>query len=126
MASSSTDLEGEQYVPYASRPEWKDVAPIPLPDADGNAPVMIAYGADYSEAMGYFRAICATGEKSERGFELSGAILAWNPAHYTVWKLRQDTLWTLGKNLWDELDFVDQIAAEHPKSYQIWCVVCWQ
>jgi protein farnesyltransferase/geranylgeranyltransferase type-1 subunit alpha len=112
--------EIEQHVPYASRPDWAGVSPIPIPETEANAPVTIAYAPDYAEAMAYFRAICAANEKSERGLELTGTILAWNPAHYTVWKLRQDTLWALSKNLWDELDFVDQMAAENPKSYQIW------
>lgn len=110
----------EEHIPYASRPDWSDVVPIPVPETDPHAPVSISYTAEYAEAMGYFRAICALGEKSERGLELTGTILGWNPAHYTVWKLRQDTLWALKKNLWDELDFVDQMAAENPKSYQIW------
>ncbi|KAI9019826.1 hypothetical protein DFJ74DRAFT_769489 [Hyaloraphidium curvatum] len=112
--------EQEVHILYASRPEWSDLSPIPVPEPTPNPPVSIAYAPEYADAMGYFRALCAKGEISERGLELTGTILSWNPAHYTVWKYRQDALWELGKNLWDELDFVDQMAAEHPKSYQIW------
>ena len=35
--------------------------------------------------MDYFRAVSATGEKSERVLELTETIIRMNPAHYTVW-----------------------------------------
>lgn len=39
------------------------------------------------DAMDYFRAISATGEKSERALELTETIIRMNPAHYTVWRV---------------------------------------
>jgi hypothetical protein len=35
--------------------------------------------------MDHFRALAASGEKSERGLELTETIIRLNPAHYTVW-----------------------------------------
>jgi len=43
--------------------------------------------------MDYFRALAASGEKSERGLELTETIIRLNPAHYTVWYLLPQALW---------------------------------
>lgn len=37
------------------------------------------------DAMDYFRAIAKTGERSERGLELTEHLINLNPAHYSVW-----------------------------------------
>ncbi|CAO3642127.1 unnamed protein product [Cunninghamella echinulata] len=43
-----------------------------------------------------------------------------NPAHYTVWQYRQQVLFSLNSNLQKELDYVDEIAGEQAKNYQVW------
>ena len=43
--------------------------------------------------MDHFRALAASGEKSERGLELTETIIRLNPAHYTVWYLLPQALW---------------------------------
>jgi protein farnesyltransferase/geranylgeranyltransferase type-1 subunit alpha len=35
--------------------------------------------------MDHFRAVSASGEKSERALELTETIIRMNPAHYTIW-----------------------------------------
>jgi hypothetical protein len=46
-------------VPYARRPEWADVAPLPVPEGDAGRVVAIQYAERHAEALGYFRAILA-------------------------------------------------------------------
>jgi hypothetical protein len=70
---------------YASNPAFKGV--VPIPQDDGPYPLaQIAYSEHYSEAMGYLRALMVgDGEMSQRALEVTGDIIAMNPAHYTVW-----------------------------------------
>jgi protein farnesyltransferase/geranylgeranyltransferase type-1 subunit alpha len=44
------------HIPYGSRPEWVDVAPIPQADTE-NPVVAIQYSAEFTDAMNYFRAV---------------------------------------------------------------------
>ncbi|KAJ3336228.1 hypothetical protein HDU93_003413 [Gonapodya sp. JEL0774] len=104
---------------FRERDDWKDVTPIAQNDAP-NAICTIAYPAEYVDAMDYFRAISLKREYSERALELTARIITYNPAHYTIWKFRQECLFALNKDLDSELAFVDEIAEDNPKSYQIW------
>jgi protein farnesyltransferase/geranylgeranyltransferase type-1 subunit alpha len=70
--------------------------------------------------MDVFRYLSFKQEYSERGFELTVSLLDINPASYTVWQYRRECLQELNKDLNDELDFLDEFAAENPKNYQIW------
>ncbi|RGB31747.1 hypothetical protein C1646_626790 [Rhizophagus diaphanus] len=98
---------------------WSDIKPIPLDDGpDPLAP--IAYDTEYSEAMGYFRAISQRDERSERALKLTERIIEYNPAHYTIWHYRQQILFSLNKNLHEELDFVKEQIESNPKNYQLW------
>ncbi|KAI8645581.1 hypothetical protein BD408DRAFT_382093 [Parasitella parasitica] len=78
---------------YCENPEWKDVTPIPQDDGP-NPLVPIAYAKEY--------------------------IIDMNPAHYTVWNYRQQVLFSLNANLDKELDYIDEIAADQAKNYQVW------
>jgi hypothetical protein len=70
---------------YASNPAFKDV--VPIPQDDGPRPLAkINYSEHYAEAMSYLRALMVgEGEMSQRALQLTGDIIAMNPAHYTVW-----------------------------------------
>jgi protein farnesyltransferase/geranylgeranyltransferase type-1 subunit alpha len=72
---------------YASNSDFADVTPIP--QDDGPHPLaQIAYSDHYAEAMSYLRALMSgQGEMSVRALQLTGDIIAMNPAHYTVWYL---------------------------------------
>ncbi|KAJ3191951.1 Methyltransferase-like protein 7B [Irineochytrium annulatum] len=98
---------------------WGDVVPV-LQDDGPNPVVPIAYAAEYKTAMDYFRAAIAAEEKSDRVLDLTSYIIQSNPSHYTIWKVRQDVLLHLQKDLAKELDFIQEMADQHPKSYQIW------
>ncbi|KAI8581566.1 hypothetical protein K450DRAFT_231939 [Umbelopsis ramanniana AG] len=104
---------------YANNPEWEDVQPIPQDDGE-NPLVPIAYSREYSEAMDYFRAVARVNEKSQRVLELTAHIIDMNPAHYTIWQYRQSLLDALKMDLNTELDFIDVLAEEKSKNYQIW------
>ncbi|KAI7887034.1 protein prenylyltransferase [Lichtheimia hyalospora FSU 10163] len=80
-------------LPYSKRPEWSDVSPVSQDDGP-NPLVPIAYSADY--------------------------IIEMNPAHYTVWQYRQDVVFGMGADLSKELDFINEMAENQAKNYQIW------
>ena len=105
---------------YADSEKWEDVIPIPQDDGGPNPLAAIAYTDDYSEAMSYLRAIMANDEKSERVLPLTEDIIRMNPAHYTVWLYRADTIFTLKKDLLEELRWLNGISLKHLKNYQIW------
>lgn len=102
-----------------ARFDFSDVTPVE--QNDGPAPVaQIKYSAAYRELMDYFRAMMATEEYSERSLALTEEILHHNAANYTVWHFRRLALSALKKNVQEELDFMDNFAADNPKNYQIW------
>ncbi|KAF5871660.1 putative protein farnesyltransferase geranylgeranyltransferase type i alpha subunit protein [Botrytis fragariae] len=104
---------------YERDPIWDDVVPIAQDDGEG-ALAQIAYTDEYAEAMGYLRAVMASKEYSPRVLELTEHIITLNAAHYTVWLYRATTLFALSSSVADELAFVNQIALENQKNYQIW------
>ncbi|CAI2171047.1 12406_t:CDS:10 [Funneliformis geosporum] len=98
---------------------WNDITPIPQDDGpDPLAP--IAYNAEYAKAMSYFRAVAQKSEHSERALDLTKNIIEHNPAHYTIWRYRQQILFALNIDLYEELDFVDDQIEHNPKNYQLW------
>jgi len=52
--------------------------------------------------------------------QLTEHIIRMNPAHYTVWQYRYDTLIALGAPLEKELELMDEIAKKFIKYYQVW------
>ncbi|KAJ1959620.1 CAAX geranylgeranyltransferase alpha subunit [Dispira parvispora] len=73
-----------------------------------------------AEAMGYFRAIMRSNEKSARALELTEEIIWLNPGHYTAWAYRLDILKALKLDLHQELEFLNEFALCNPKTYQLW------
>jgi protein farnesyltransferase/geranylgeranyltransferase type-1 subunit alpha len=71
-------------------------------------------------AMGYLRAVMASGEYSPRVLDLTAHIISLNAAHYTVWLYRATTLFALSSSIPDELEFVNEVALQNQKNYQIW------
>lgn len=104
---------------YSMREEWKDVQPLDQSDLT-NPLVPIFYPPEYKDAMDYFRGIVAKGEKSQRVLELTEHIIRMNPAHYTVWQYRYDTLLELEAPLDKELALMDELALTNMKFYQVW------
>lgn len=73
-----------------------------------------------ADAMDYFRAVTRANEKSQRVLTLIEDIIDMNPAHYTVWNYRQQVLFSLDADLDKELEYIDEIAADQAKNYQVW------
>lgn len=80
----------------------------------------IKYETEYRELLQIFFTILHLNEKSDRVLELTLKILTINPAHFTVWQYRRECLLALGKDLQEELYFIDEFAGDNPKNYQIW------
>lgn len=104
---------------FASRPDFADI--VPIPQDDGQDPLCsISYTEEYSDATSYLRALMKAKEYSDRALECTASVLCNNPAHYTAWLYRADTLFSLGYDLRCELDFLDQAAEANSKNYQLW------
>ena len=82
---------------YAIDFDWTDVKPIVQDDGD-NPLVQILYTPEYVKATELLRAVMAKGELSPRVLALTEAIIKMNPAHYTVWHYRLETLRAIKPN----------------------------
>lgn len=52
--------------------------------------------------------------------ELTADALQLNPANYTVWQYRRDILRALGSDLYEELDYLEEVIRDNAKNYQVW------
>ncbi|KAK4223540.1 hypothetical protein QBC38DRAFT_512318 [Podospora fimiseda] len=100
-------------------PEWDDVQPVWVEEVEG-ALASIAYSRDYAEAMAYLRAVMQAKEYSERCIRLTEHIIRLNPSHYTVWLYRAANLFALNLSILDEFEWLNAVALENLKNYQIW------
>ncbi|KAF9457729.1 protein prenylyltransferase [Collybia nuda] len=104
---------------FSERPEWSDITPLDQYE-DANPVAPIFYSADYKDATDYFRGVVKTGEKSERVLDLTERVIRLNPAHYSAWQYRYETLIALGSPLDVELKLMDELAVKFLKTYQVW------
>lgn len=138
-------MDSDSTVPLSERPEWSDV--VPLTQDDGPNPVVrIAYKEDFRETMDYFRAIYRSDERSARALRLTEEALRLNSGNYTVtdpssfalvllflkswiwldcnflkvWHFRRLVLEELNNDLYEELKFIESIAEDNSKNYQLW------
>ncbi|KAL6805636.1 alpha subunit of hypothetical CAAX farnesyltransferase [Trichoderma sp. SZMC 28012] len=119
MAALKRELYGEIPGPLANDPEWDDVAPIPQTEPE-DALARIAYPDEYAEAVSYLRAVMAAEEYSPRCLRLTERIIGMNPAHYTVWLYRFKIVATLNLPVLDEIEWLNGVAMDNLKNYQIW------
>ncbi|TFY80084.1 hypothetical protein EWM64_g3931 [Hericium alpestre] len=104
---------------FGELPEWSDVTPIP--QYEGITPLApIFYSAEYKDATDYFRGIVKTGEKSERVLRLTERLIRLNPAHYSAWQYRYQTLIAIGTPLKAELALTSELTKAFLKTYQVW------
>ncbi|KAF7325342.1 hypothetical protein MVEN_02634900 [Mycena venus] len=106
-------------VPYSTRSEWADVVPIPQYEkANPLAPIL--YSEEYKDATDYFRAVVKAGEKSERVLQLTEHVIRLNPAHYSAWQYRYETVVDIQWPLESEIALMDELADRYLKTYQVW------
>ncbi|KAF9450611.1 protein prenylyltransferase [Macrolepiota fuliginosa MF-IS2] len=104
---------------FSELPEWADVVPIPQYETD--APIApILYSVEYKDATDYFRAIVKAGERSARVLQLTQELIRLNPAHYTAWQYRYETLLSLSSSLEAELKLTNSLTFKYLKTYQVW------
>lgn len=70
--------------------------------------------------MGYLRAVMAAKEYSPRVLSLTEHIISLNAAHYTVWLYRASTILALDIPIDGEIEWMNEVAMENQKNYQIW------
>lgn len=108
-----------KFVPFVGNELWADVTPLPQDEGEHRV-VQIAVDATFTQTMDYFRAILKLDERSERALWLTQRVIDLNSANYTAWNFRRTCLFSLKKDLEEELDFVAKIAKDSPKNYQLW------
>lgn len=117
--------------------DWSDVQPVPY--YAGEAPVaQIMYSKEYEKATGLLRALMQKPEYSARGLSITSDVIKLNPAHYTAWEFRYQTLKHL--QLKNEAPFpknnllfqdkkmvapengewINEMTLNNPKNYQVW------
>lgn len=99
--------------------DWKDITPLPL-DEEGIQVSQILYTEEYRSVMGLLRALQTNEEYSDRALFITQEAIRLNAAHYTVWQYRYHNIINLKKDINKELDWVEEIAIENTKNYQIW------
>lgn len=62
----------------------------------------------------------AAEEYSPRSLRLTERIIGMNPAHYTVWLYRFKIVATLNLPVLDEIEWLNGVAMDNLKNYQIW------
>jgi protein farnesyltransferase/geranylgeranyltransferase type-1 subunit alpha len=62
----------------------------------------------------------ASEEYSQRSLRLTQRVIALNPGHYTVWLYRFKIISTLKLSVVDEIQWLNGIAIDNLKNYQIW------
>jgi len=72
------------------------------------------------EVMGYFRALFVSKEVSERALELTAETIMLSQGNYTAWHWRRSLLHQLGKDLGQEIIWLNTIGLGMEKNFQIW------
>ncbi|KAF8234948.1 protein prenylyltransferase [Tricholoma matsutake] len=115
---SSTSLASNSTTLYAEQPAWNDVTLITQYEDSPIAPIF--YSEEYKDATDYFRGIVKKAEKSQRVLQLTEHIIRLNPAHYSAWQYRYETLLAIESPLDVELKLMDELAVKYLKTYQVW------
>jgi len=70
--------------------------------------------------MGFFRAILAREEISERAFMLTKEVIKFSQGNYAAWAYRRKLIDALKCPLSEEFDWLNSIGLDMEKNYQIW------
>ncbi|KAI0064281.1 protein prenylyltransferase [Artomyces pyxidatus] len=104
---------------FAERPEWADLTPVSqYENIQPLAPIF--YKPEYKDATDYFRGVVKIGEMSPRVLALTETIIRLNPAHYSAWQYRYQTLLATNSSLSAELELTNELTKAYIKTYQVW------
>lgn len=98
---------------------YDDITPVKLNEEEPQL-CQILYDEEYKETMGLLLALLQKEEYSERALDMTEKGIELLASHYTIWNYRYNILIRLDKDLFEELDWCEQIALENEKNYQIW------
>jgi protein farnesyltransferase/geranylgeranyltransferase type-1 subunit alpha len=70
--------------------------------------------------MGFFRAILAKQEISDRAFQLTKEVIRFSQGNYAAWAYRRKLIDALKCPLSEEFDWLNSIGLDMEKNYQIW------
>ncbi|KAH0793971.1 prenyltransferase alpha subunit [Histomonas meleagridis] len=124
---SSEDAEysnAEEINLYKDDPEWADLTPIPLPKRE-DEPFIIEYSPEYEDLFGYFNAILAKEEISERALKIVNDVISRHSTHYTAWWYKTKIMEKISYDPVTEMNNIDTILFDHHKSYQAWYFKQW-
>lgn len=99
--------------------DFEDITPVKLNEEEPQL-CQILYDDEYKETMGLMLALMQKDEHSERALWVTEKGIELLASHYTIWNYRYNILKRLNKDLYEELDWCEQIALENEKNYQIW------
>ncbi|KAK6205537.1 uncharacterized protein RJT21DRAFT_80993 [Scheffersomyces amazonensis] len=98
---------------------FDDVEPVKINTEEPQL-CQILYDEEYKTTMGLLLALLQNEEYSDRALYLTQKGIELLASHYTIWIYRYDILLHLNKDLFEELDWCEQVALENEKNYQIW------
>ncbi|KAI5951244.1 RAM2 [Candida jiufengensis] len=100
--------------------DYSDITPVEINTEEPQL-CQILYDDEYKSTMGLLLALMKQNEYSERALQLTELGIEQLASHYTTWIYRFNILKNLpNKNLYNELDWCEQIAIDNEKNYQIW------
>ena len=83
--------------------------------------IQLQYSPIHQKLMDIFRYIINTNEISLRVFNLTTELIKISPWTYEVWVIRRKCLSEIEEiNIYDEIEYVNNIIINYPKIFQIW------
>ncbi|KGU16527.1 protein farnesyltransferase/geranylgeranyltransferase type-1 subunit alpha [Candida albicans 19F] len=103
-----------------SKYDYSDITPVDINTEEPQI-CQILYDEDYKQIMGILLSLMKAEEYSERALHITELGINELASHYTIWIYRFNILKNLpNRNLYDELDWCEEIALDNEKNYQIW------
>ncbi|RLV89686.1 Protein farnesyltransferase/geranylgeranyltransferase type-1 subunit alpha [Spathaspora sp. JA1] len=99
--------------------DYSDITPVKINTEEPQL-CQILYDEEYKQVMGLLLALMQNQEYSERALALTESGIDLLASHYTIWIYRYQILKHLNKDMFEELDWCEQVALDNEKNYQIW------
>lgn len=78
------------------------------------------YSEEYLSTMSSLKQYLETKTYTEEALQVTEEALSLLASHYTAWCFRLDIIKHLGKDLFEELNWCEEVAIANEKNYQIW------